>query len=108
MSKVPPCRKSLEQHIRRVNYQVAIWKRSHVPKPDVPVPNESHGWTLVDGKLEPLWFDGTAIPKELFNIQDKSCDSNDDDGDDEEEEKEQEEEEENDFLLNYDSDDDLC
>lgn len=48
MSKVPPCRKSLEQHIRRANYQVAIWKNSHVANPDVPTANDGHGWTLFE------------------------------------------------------------
>ena len=42
MSKVPPCRKSLEQHVRRVNYQVAIWKKSHLANPDVPAAGECH------------------------------------------------------------------
>ena len=107
MSKVPPCRKSLEQHIRRVNYQVAIWKRSHVPKPDVPVANESHGWTLVDGKLEPLWFDGSALPKELINIQDQPRDISDDD-EEEDDDDDDENEEDDAFSQYYDSDDDGC
>ena len=86
MSKVPPCRKSLEQHIRRVNYQVAIWKNSHVANPDVPAASDGHGWTHVEGKLEPLWFDGDALPQALINIcqesSDDNTDNNDDDSDD--------------------------
>lgn len=82
MSKVPPCRKSLEQHIRRVNYQVAIWKNSHVANPDVPAANDGHGWTLVEGKLEPLWFDDDALPQALINIRQEPTDDNIDDDDD--------------------------
>ena len=29
----------------------------------IPLPTENNGWTLVDAKLEPLWFDGDALPK---------------------------------------------
>ena len=25
-------------------------------------------WTVVEGKLEPLWFNGDALPQELINI----------------------------------------
>ena len=68
LASVAPCRKSLEQHIRRVNYQVGIWKHSHLPDPDIPAPTENHGWHSVDGKLEPLWFNGEALPKSVIDI----------------------------------------
>ena len=35
LSTLPPCRRSLKQHVRRVNFQAAIWKRTHIPNPDV-------------------------------------------------------------------------
>ena len=50
MGNLPPCRKSLVQHIKRVNYQVGIWKRLIVPKPQVPTP-DGHGWTKANGIL---------------------------------------------------------
>ena len=49
LSSLPPPRVCLQQHIRRVNYQVAIWKRGHIPKPDIPHPSEDHDWTINDG-----------------------------------------------------------
>ena len=55
LSLLPPCKKALEQHIKRVNYQVGIWKRSHEAKPVIPHP-DGHGWIDEDGNLEPLWF----------------------------------------------------
>ena len=63
LASVPPCRKSLEQYIRRVNYPVGIWKHAYVPDPNILVPTKNNGWTFVDGKLEPLWLDGDALPK---------------------------------------------
>lgn len=88
ISTVPPCRKSLEQHIRRVNYQVAIWKHSHVTNPDIPAAYDGHGWTLIEGKLEPLWYDGEALPQLVLDISQQATDSisdedDDDDSDDE-------------------------
>ena len=68
IASLPPCKKSLEQHIKRVNYQVAIWKRSHIANPDIPPPTEGHGWTHHDGYLEPLWIDGDTLPLELIDI----------------------------------------
>ena len=43
MSNVPPCRKSLEQHVRPVNYQVTIWKQSCNPNPAVPAASYGSG-----------------------------------------------------------------
>ena len=68
LATFPPCRKSLEQHIRRVNYQVGIWKKASVPDPDIPEPTDGHGWHVIDGKLEPLWFEDDLLPKQLVDI----------------------------------------
>ena len=47
MSTLPPCRKCLIQHVRRVNYQLSILKNSHKAQPNIPVASERHGWTRV-------------------------------------------------------------
>ena len=84
MGTLPPCRKCLIQHVRRVNYQVSIWKSSHIAEPNIPVPSDRHGWTWVNGVLEPLWIDGQVLPQRLADIlQDTiDADSDDDDEDD--------------------------
>jgi len=51
---LPSCQRSFKQHVHRCNYQVAIWKRSDQPVPDIPQPTEGHGWTMKNGVLEPL------------------------------------------------------
>ena len=68
MSTLPPCRKCLIQHIRRVNYQISIWKNSHIAQPNIPEPSERHGWTRVNGALEPLWIEGQVLPQRLADI----------------------------------------
>ena len=88
MATLPPCREALEQHIRRVNYQVAIWKRSHIANPDIPPATDSHGWTIIDGKLEPLWYDGDMLPKQLTDIVDRSSgDTSDSDSESDDEDE---------------------
>ena len=52
MASLPPCKRTLEQHIIRVNYQVAMWKRSHIPHPKIPDPI-NHGWKVLDELLQP-------------------------------------------------------
>ena len=68
MGTLPLCRKSLEQHNRRVNFQVGIWERAHVANPDIPEPCNGHGWTLVEGKLEPLWFEGGVLQQQVGRL----------------------------------------
>ena len=55
LATLPPSRRSLKQHIRRSNYQVAIWKHGDQPMPHIPNPTEGHGWVINNGSLEPLW-----------------------------------------------------
>lgn len=68
LATLPPCGRSLEQHIRRVNYQVGIWKVAHIANPDIPDACNGHGWTLVDQKIEPLWYEGCVLPQQLADI----------------------------------------
>ena len=81
-ANLPPCRRSLEQHIKRANYQAAIWKRAHIAKPDIPSPSNGHGWTIQDGILEPLWFEGDVLPRRLADLVEEVAESDDssDDG----------------------------
>ncbi len=66
---LPPCRRSLIQHVNRVNYQVAIWKRAHEAFPEIPQPDDSHGWDNSKVILEPLWFkEDEILPKQLVDI----------------------------------------
>ena len=62
-------KRSLYPHIRRVNYQVARLKRSHIKVPVIPFPAPDHGWvTSDDGVLEPEWTEGDILPQELVDI----------------------------------------
>ena len=84
LSLLPPCRKDLLQHIRLANYQIAIWKRAHLPKPTVPKPTDGNGWTTINGIIQPLWFEGPVIPANIA-AEDDTLESDDDASSDEEE-----------------------
>ena len=60
--RISSCRGVLRQHINRINYIVEIWKSEHIANPEIPEPAEIHGWTLVNGNLEPLWIIGNMLP----------------------------------------------
>ena len=87
LSGLPPCRDVLREHLKRVNFQVAIWKRAHIAKPDIPDPASGHGWTHGDkGGLVPKWTSGVIMPPLLADVlerlQDESDSESDDDDDD--------------------------
>ena len=68
LSIFPPCRWILPQHIKRVNFQVCIWRRALDHFSEIPSPLD-HGYHVTEaGKLEPLWFEGNVIPMVLVDI----------------------------------------
>ena len=82
MGSLPPCGKSLLQHIRRVNYQVGIWKRAYIAEPEIPNPADGHGWVMVDGRLEPMWCEGDILPRQLTSILESVVQSEEEDDSD--------------------------
>ena len=88
MGTLPPYRKCQIQHVRRINYQLSIWKNSHIAQPSIPVPSERHGTTRVNGVLEPLWIEGQVLPQRLADIL---MDTIDDDSTEKEEEEDDDE-----------------
>ena len=84
LGKLPPCRNCLEQHIRRANYQAAVWKRSHIADPNIPDDMQEHGWTYTDGVMEPLWISGDILPKKSIGSLQEALEEDSDDEDDDE------------------------
>ena len=35
------------------------------PQSEIPEATSGHGWTTVNGKLQPLWFQGPVIPAKI-------------------------------------------
>ena len=80
LSRLPPCKRALVPHIKRVNYRLAQWKHAHLPTADIPLPTEDHGWTQREGRLEPMWNDGPVLPPSLNEI---ACSNEKEDSEDE-------------------------
>ena len=68
ISTFPPCRRVLAQHIKRVNFQVCIWRRALDHFPEIPSPLDQGYIVTEAGKLEPLFFKGDIIPTVLVYI----------------------------------------
>ena len=74
LASLPPCGKTLLQHIRRSNLQSGVWRRAlenFLEVPDVT----NHGWVVVDGILEPLWCEGDLLPDELVDLLEENNNS---------------------------------
>ena len=68
LSIFPPCRRILAQHVKRVNFQVCIWRRALDRFPEIPS-SLDHGYHVTEARtLEPLWFEGDVIPMVLVDI----------------------------------------
>ena len=63
----PPCGSSMEQHIKRTNFQVKIWKDAGENFPEVEDPT-SHGWLIGEEGLEPVWSEKQVLPTELVDL----------------------------------------
>ena len=69
LSQLPPCKKGLQMHIKRANFQTMVWKNAAFNFPEIPKP-EANGWKrTVSGSLAVDWFgDDDILPAELVNI----------------------------------------
>jgi hypothetical protein len=69
LTRFPPSKACLREHVARANYQTKIWKIGNVAISELPNPWEGHGW-LQNG--EPLWCDtGIILPESLVDVLDK-------------------------------------
>ena len=72
--QLPPCEDSLRQHALRANYQSAVWRRSLIPCPDVPRPQDGHGWYIEEGgQLDVQWITGTPAPQAILEFISCKC-----------------------------------
>ena len=71
---LPPCRMSLRLHMKRANYQAAIWKRAVIPHPGVPSPH-GHGWKVCSTLklVEFVWLGTKPAPEEVLELLSCTC-----------------------------------
>ena len=61
---LPPTFDSLQQHMKRGNYQAYVWKRALEPTQSLP-PAAGHGWKIQDGALQPVLMTKDPAPRGL-------------------------------------------
>ena len=74
ITKLPPCQDSLKLHLKRANYQAAVWKRCFRPKPNTPSPH-GHGWDISDGVISIVWMSQPRAPEGILNTMKCGCKS---------------------------------
>ena len=63
---LPPCRRTLHMKVLRTQYVTSIWKRAITTTPGEGISPTDYGWCLKDGLLSSVWYEGQAIPDNLF------------------------------------------
>ena len=56
------------EHVKRVNYQVAIWKQGHVQNPEITSLTDDNGWVMVNRRIKPKWYEVESLPLQLDDI----------------------------------------
>ena len=67
--QLPPTRASLENHLKRANYQAYIWK-SALDSQSPEIGPQNQGWQLRDGQLEIVW---TVLAPALEGFMELLC-----------------------------------
>ena len=75
ITKLPPTQDSAIQHLKRANYQAAIWKRCLEPHPNVPSPH-GHGWEVIDDDISIVWITQASAPDIITKKRRCGCKSN--------------------------------
>lgn len=72
--QLPPCEDTLRQHTLRSNYQAAIWRRSLINSPDIPLPSAGHGWTATGNGIPVVkWMTGSPAPEIVLSLLSCKC-----------------------------------
>ena len=69
---LPPCKSNLSLHIKRANYQTAIWRRAIVAQPNLPSP-DGHGWIVCDKEITINWMATKPAPNEILELLSCGC-----------------------------------
>lgn len=69
---LPPTCDSLAQHIRRANFQAAIWRRCLEVQISIP-PATENGWKLIDDQLCVVWMTIPPAPDSLLECVHCAC-----------------------------------
>ena len=69
---LPPCYDSLLQHLKRANFQTAVWKKSLHARMDLGSP-VGNGWIDTENGLKPELMTQASAPQELVELTSCKC-----------------------------------
>ena len=70
-ASLPPCAKSMGNHIKRAHFIAMIWKRADQMDPTNRMRPVDYGWRELQNGLEPDWFPGHPVPESLTQPLDR-------------------------------------
>lgn len=74
-ASLPPCQKTLHQHVARAHYISLIWSRAHTPMPAEGLHPLDYGWKEGSGgQYIPNWYDGAPLPDSMSEEQESGLD----------------------------------
>ena len=71
-TSLPPTRDALVLHVRRANYQAAVWRRALSNTFQPPSPH-GHGWVVKNTELKVEWMTQPAAPAALLELRKCGC-----------------------------------
>jgi len=69
---LPPTCDSLQQHIKRSNYQAYVWRNALTARQNLPSP-DGHGWKLENDMLHPILMTKSAAPESILELTSCGC-----------------------------------
>ena len=74
-ASLPPCAKTLFNHIKRAQYVARMWKKAGESNPTGDASPTDYGWKLNQNYFEPDWFRGSSVPESLISAPTSPADA---------------------------------
>lgn len=73
--RLPPTRGALLQASLRANYQAMVWWNDIIARPEIPDPEDGHGWRRVEGTCtyQPIPTLESVAPDNVMNVVSCQC-----------------------------------
>ena len=76
-SLLPPCEAELTTKLKRTRFVARMWTTAHKTNL-ITTPTVKDGFKLVDGRYEPVWYEGEMLPPGLNIIEESNQEEDDD------------------------------
>ena len=77
---LPPCKKVLQNKIKRSQYVAITWSNADQPNPTEGMNPEEYGWYKVGNSFLPKWYEGSPLPAaEDLHVNDRNESSDEED-----------------------------